>query len=272
MSIIFPIIVLIILISMIYLYIQNRFIQVEYININTKLSFEPNNLSILLITDTHFPRQNVNIKRLLSHIKNINPNIIMLGGDIINCGRKIPCKKTEAFIRQITQISDVYAVLGNHEHSNAELNKYLSILIKYNVSVMENSVSIIKYGNKSIEIIGLKCWRNFNKNYSMCHTSKNADLRLILTHMSPPIDDIKKLDKKTIIMAGHEHGGQIILPFMGGVISPDLGFFPKYYNGLYELSDKINLVMSRGIGKSRFPWRINNRPHLPVIILGTLVN
>lgn len=64
-----------------------------------------------------------------------------------------------------------------------------------------------------------------------------------------------------LIFSGHAHGGQIRLPFVGGLFTPDQGFFPKYDAGLFAEGD-TNMIISRGIGNSAFPVRINNRPEV----------
>lgn len=62
-------------------------------------------------------------------------------------------------------------------------------------------------------------------------------------------------------LSGHAHGGQFILPFLGGIYSPGQGLFPKYYRGMYEENGK-KLIVSRGLGNSRFPLRLFNRPEI----------
>lgn len=58
-----------------------------------------------------------------------------------------------------------------------------------------------------------------------------------------------------------------VLPFIGGVFTPDQGFFPKYSEGVHS-SGKTKMVISRGLGNSAFPLRIFNRPELIVCDLG----
>ncbi len=68
------------------------------------------------------------------------------------------------------------------------------------------------------------------------------------------------------MLSGHVHGGQMRLPFVGGIISPDQGFFPEYDAGLYTDSNQNeSMIVSRGLGNSLFPLRIFNRPELVLI-------
>ena len=69
-----------------------------------------------------------------------------------------------------------------------------------------------------------------------------------------------------LVLAGHTHGGQIRLPFIGGLVAPDQGFFPKYTDGFYTVED-TTMIVSRGLGNSIIPIRTFNRPELVVIKL-----
>ena len=69
-----------------------------------------------------------------------------------------------------------------------------------------------------------------------------------------------------LVLTGHAHGGQFRIPFIGGLIAPNQGLFPKYTSGLVQ--DKgTKMVISRGLGNSILPVRINNRPELVVVKL-----
>ena len=70
-----------------------------------------------------------------------------------------------------------------------------------------------------------------------------------------------------IVLAGHAHGGQVRLPWIGGIVAPDQGFFPEYTEGLYEAND-TSMIVSRGLGNSIIPVRIFNRPEIVCVELG----
>lgn len=69
-----------------------------------------------------------------------------------------------------------------------------------------------------------------------------------------------------LVLTGHAHGGQIRLPFLGGLYAPDQGFFPKYTAGVHH-RDGTDMVVSRGPGDSLLPLRINNTPELVTVTL-----
>ena len=88
---------------------------------------------------------------------------------------------------------------------------------------------------------------------------------ILLTHR-PELFNTYVEREIDLILVGHAHGGQIRIPFIGGIVAPNQGFFPKYTSGIFE-ENKTAMVVSRGIGNSIFPFRINNRPELVVITL-----
>ena len=69
-----------------------------------------------------------------------------------------------------------------------------------------------------------------------------------------------------VTFSGHAHGGQFRLPFIGGMIAPNQGFFPQYDAGVFT-EKGCSMVVSRGLGASIIPLRINNRPELVVVEL-----
>ena len=74
-----------------------------------------------------------------------------------------------------------------------------------------------------------------------------------------------------IVFTGHMHGGQFIIPGKGGVFSPDFGLFPELYEGehVYDYGDGNTMTMyiSRGLGNSAIPLRLNNYPEIVVVTL-----
>ena len=70
-----------------------------------------------------------------------------------------------------------------------------------------------------------------------------------------------------LVISGHVHGGQVVLPFVGGLFASDQGFFPDYVHGLYE-KNRVDILISSGLG-SGLTWvpRFNNPPEVVVLTL-----
>ncbi len=96
---------------------------------------------------------------------------------------------------------------------------------------------------------------------------KTTIYSVLLTHR-PQFFDLYADHGANLTLAGHVHGGQFRLPFLGGIYAPEQGFLPDYDGGIYEKSGSV-MIVSRGMGNSKFPIRINNRPEIILIELKT---
>lgn len=68
-----------------------------------------------------------------------------------------------------------------------------------------------------------------------------------------------------LVVSGHDHGGQVVVPFAGGVFGGDQGYFPKYVHGMYE-KERLHLFVSSGLGSANEPLpRVNNLPEVAVV-------
>ena len=93
----------------------------------------------------------------------------------------------------------------------------------------------------------------------------DTDFNILLSHRPEQFSVYKEMNVD-LVFSGHAHGGQIRIPFIGGIIAPNQGLFPKYTEGIYN-DGETSMVVSRGLGNSLFPFRVFNRPELIVITL-----
>ena len=95
--------------------------------------------------------------------------------------------------------------------------------------------------------------------------------KILLAHHPEFFEDYLKDTKKMpdLVFSGHAHGGQVILPFIGGLFAPGQGANPTYDFGMYvsKKDPSKRMIVSRGLGNSTFPLRINNRPEVVVVTL-----
>lgn len=92
-----------------------------------------------------------------------------------------------------------------------------------------------------------------------------TDFNILLSHR-PELLNVYKEFKIDLAFSGHAHGGQMRIPLLGGILSPNQGFFPKYSEGIYR-EGSTSMAVSRGLGNSLFPFRVFNHPELVVVIL-----
>lgn len=227
-----------------------------------------NDFKIIQISDFHNNKNKWLQNQVVNTIKNENPNIIVITGDLID---KDDHKYAEEFIKKIHKLSKIYYVPGNHEYIFGGYPKLKEILLKYNVNVLENEYTSINdyidlYGvkdpdskmtgdDKSYMEESLKAFKLNNKKYS-----------ILLSHR-PELFDIYIQNKYDLVFTGHAHGGQVIMPLIGPLYSPHQGVFPKYARGMKE-KDNTKMIISRGLGNSLFAIiRVNNKPELIIVSL-----
>ena len=99
------------------------------------------------------------------------------------------------------------------------------------------------------------------KNILESFITKQEDTFEILLAHRPEMFEIYSSADIDLVFSGHAHGGQINIPFKGGLVAPGQGWFPEYYKGVYE-KDNTQMVVNRGLGNSAFPFRINNKPEI----------
>lgn len=227
------------------------------------------NLSIVHISDIHY-YEKYNFKRLelvKENIKLLSPNYICITGDLIDSG-DISCKMIDklcSWLENLSKISKVIIVLGNHDIEHTIKNKRCYFINEYFLNVLNNIDNVYLLRNNyfkegNITFIGHELsyeyyeGKNIDIKKSIDCVLKYGDnkFNVLLTH-NPSIffeNDLNKLNNINLILCGHTHGGLMPDFFPGhfGIISPKKCFFPKNMRGIHKL-DNTTLIISSGIIK-----------------------
>ena len=222
---------------------------------------------IVQISDFHNSQSKAN--QVITKTADKKPDIIVITGDLID-SRKTDVRCTVDMGRELMAIAPVYFVTGNHEAGCMEYRDLETQLEELGVVILRNAhVSI----NDKIELYGIDDpYFSWNIEMSAAKTisgkiasvSTNANKKkynILLSHRPDAFASGKDFD---LILAGHIHGGQFRLPFTGGLLSPDRTFFPRYDAGKFTKESTV-MIVSKGIGNSTIPIRLNNAPELTVI-------
>lgn len=252
----------------VYLYWQDNAIMVtKYQYQNSKIPKSFDKYRILQISDLQNKIFGKHHKKLISAIQKQYPDCIVITGDLLDRNRTDVSSVIE-LIRQIVNIAPVYYVSGNHEHQSGKYQDLIVLLEQCGVVVLENNKQVITKQYESIAILGIKD-KSVNANYqkvlSVLSEIEKNDFQILLSHRPELLDVYSQYDID-MVLTGHAHGGQIRIPFVGGIFAPHQGFFPKYTSGVHT-KNNTTMIISRGLGNSTFPFRINNRPELLVIEL-----
>ena len=237
-------------------------------------------LRIVQVSDLHDACFGENNDRLVKEIENQRPDAVFLTGDMFD-GNRVDLENTLSFLKGLsdTSIPYVFYTPGNHEIGKSKVYEALIKRIEeqnLRINVLLNSSMSIDIKGQSVNVIGiyedaLEDIEVLKSSYSGC---KDGSLNLVLCHFPERIPAIVKNPELyfgeglpfafDFAFTGHAHGGQFRL--LGrGLYAPDQGWFPKYTDGLISLKNGSYEVISRGLGNSSLPIRINNTPELIVL-------
>ncbi|EJR06246.1 hypothetical protein II5_02519 [Bacillus cereus MSX-A1] len=260
----------------IFLYLQNNLISITEVKItSSKIPSSFKGYKILQISDLHNKKFGDNQDVLIQKIKSIDPDIIAITGDLID-SKSYDAEVSMQLIREIVKKYPVYFVTGNHEQWSGKYNNLEKELKKYDVNVLRNEYVGIRKGEQEINLLGIDdpefVTGNRDEGNIIIDEIKKAKIEMqpdkynvLLSHRPEFIKEYTN-ERLDLVLSGHAHGGQVRLPFIGGLVAPNQGVLPKYTAGLY-VEQNTSMVVSRGLGNSIIPQRILNRPEIVVVQL-----
>lgn len=248
---------------LIFFWYQNNHIVIDvYDYKSSKISDNTEKFSIVQISDLHNACFGKNNKNLVDDIESLEPDIIVITGDIVDSNHTDIGVAID-FVRQMTERYPVYYVTGNHEYwlDEGQRRELFTGIKDAGAVILNNEKITIDVGTDSITLIGLddNSLRDATLN-SIMETCDKNELTVVLAHEPQYLD--KYCDAGAdLVLTGHAHGGQMILPFIGPLIAPDQGFFPTYTAGQFQ-KESTTMYISRGLGNSVIPVRLFNYPEI----------
>lgn len=264
----------------IWIYWGNRFIEVTHIKISDRFIPEQfDGFVIVHVSDLHNAEFGENQYDILQKVRNANPDIIVITGDLVDSSHTnvgIAMK----FVEGISKVAPVYYVSGNHEAWSESYPILREQLEQNDIFVLDDKSVHLLQGETAIQLIGLSDpdfmlqsdlfgEKEAMINHKLQEIVKDNSYYSILLSHRPELIEAYSNYSIDLVLSGHAHGGQFRLPFIGGIIAPDQGFFPKYTAGMYTVG-RTRMIVSRGLGNSIIPIRMNNRPELVVVELNHL--
>lgn len=242
---------------------------------NSKIPVAFDGFTIAQVSDLHNKMFGENQEYLLAKLKTVNPDIIVITGDIID-RRRFDLAVAIDFVKGAAKIAPVYYVTGNHEAWSENFDITKAWLIEAGAVFMDDTAVTITRAGSNIRLMGISDPDFLTTDYDqgtdvsnvtrqLAKWADDKDFKILLTHR-PELFDLYTTNHMDLVFAGHAHGGQIRLPFVGGVVAPDQGFFPKYTGGSYT-QNSSTMYVSKGLGNSLFPIRINDGPEIVVVHL-----
>ena len=235
----------------------------EYKIVNSKITNDYYGLKIVHLSDIHFETINTKeLEKIVEKVNYIEPDIIVLTGDLLS--EKTYLK--EELINTLSKLESKlgkFAISGNHDI----IEEYEDIIDKIGFTNLNNSYELIYQSKEPIIISGMSSNlidSNINSKVEKFNDYMNSltedDVKpiysILLIHEPDYIDKID-LTNYDLVLGGHSHAGQVRLPLIGKIITPNGS--KKYYNEYYKVDNK-DFYISSGIGTSVMKVRLFNKP------------
>lgn len=258
-----------------FFYYENNIIKITKIKLKKDIKGK---VKIVHISDLHSKVFGNNNKVLVKKILKLKPNLILVTGDLIDTSG-VNIDDMLELLKTLTLKVPTYYILGNHENRLKNQNEFIKKIKSSGIKLLVNEIETTNIKGNTFNILGLNenqgsyqnyierrlgkySYKNYRELFNELEEKKG--FKIVLSHYPENFSLIGEASynkyKFDIMFSGHAHGGQFIIPFIGGLYAPGQGIFPKYFSGLYE--EKNSLIVSRGLGPSRFPLRLFNRPEI----------
>jgi predicted MPP superfamily phosphohydrolase len=206
------------------------------------------------------------IRRLADMVIALQPDLFALTGDFISTSMKSLPGCIEEMARVRARYG-TFATLGNHEHWYGDLSEIRSVFSQYGIPLLVNTHEVIRSSRDAFAVAGIDDLRSGSPDLAAALHGLDSGMPTLLLSHRPEIFPEAAARGIALTLAGHYHGGQIKLGLpTGGVSVADL--VTPYPEGLYRLDDS-NLYVSRGIGTTFTPVRLNVPPEITLLHLGS---
>lgn len=247
---------------------DSRLETTEYVYQNSKIPASFDNYKICQISDLHCKYFGNNNQTLLDAIQNMNPNIVVLTGDIVDEDHT-DLGSIESLFSGLNELRiPTYYITGNHELEKDAAKQYAqlqTLMSTYGVIDLDQKTVALSMGEDSVYLTGGKWYSRYITMY--LKPANPQDFNILLYHGADFFDLISDYNYD-LILSGHIHGGIVRVPLLDiGLFGNTGEFMPQYVSGIYQNDSKTStMIVSRGLGDSVIP-RFFNRPELVCITL-----
>jgi len=232
----------------------------EYTVIDKDLPISFYGLKIVHFSDLHYGRtiDDKNIVKIINEINNLNGDIVVFTGDLLDRDTKINTNIKNILIENLSKIKSTYGnyfVGGNHDVEN---KSFYEIMENSNFINLEENSDNIYIEKEYISLMGISSSTRKNVDISYIKEMDLAKYKIFLMHEPDNYKYIKN-NKFDLILAGHSHNGQVRLPIIGKITTPEGA--KVYYDEFYKI-DNTYFFISSGIGTSVLNIRLFNKPSI----------
>jgi len=225
---------------------------------------------ICVLSDLHNARYGVNQSQLLAAVAKTKPDVVLLLGDLFD--QHGTNSNTVALLGELSNRYTCYFVMGNHEYKTKQIQQVVAQIRATGIPILAGTSVLL---DSNVRIFGvddgmagkLKQLRQIQQAGS---ERNDSEYSILAIHVPNGVQSYLPY-QFDLMLSGHTHGGQIVLPgLLNGLYAPGQGFFPKYAGGRYDL-DSTTLIISRGLARKPL-WlpRVFNPPEVVLLDLKPL--
>ena len=221
-------------------------------------------LKIVQISDIHYKvtTSKKELKQIITEINLLKPDIVILTGDLFDSNIKYKKEDYIDIVKLLNKIDTNIAKYAIKGEDDLNINNWEEVINESNFIDLNDKYELVyNNGIDPLLIIGISSnYKNNHIKKTLTSIYKEINIKykysVLLTHEPDIIDEID-YSKFNLILSGHTHGGQVKLPFIGGMIKDK--YAKTYINDYYNLGN-TKLYISSGIGTSKYKFRLLNKP------------
>lgn len=227
---------------------------------------------LVLLTDLHSCDYGDGQRELLDAVEEQDPDLVLLGGDIVDDGAEMPEERALATVEALAEQWPTYYVTGNHEYRTGRAEEIKELIAGRGAVVLAGETTLVTVAGQTLQLcgvddpaVGAAVWQSQLEDVAAA--LEEHVYSILLSHRPERVADYTGRGFN-LILSGHAHGGQWRIPgLLNGLIAPNQGLFPRYAGGQYDL-DGTALIVSRGLAResTRIP-RLFNPPEVVVVDL-----
>jgi predicted MPP superfamily phosphohydrolase len=184
------------------------------------------------------------------------PDLIVLGGDYVTWGDRNYVNPSAEALAPLAAPHGVFGILGNHDDDH----DMPAALGRNGVQILKDARTRLTIRNETLDLVGIRFWTKRRSDIAAL-TKNAAPTTILLAHDPRRLAEAAALGLP-LVLSGHTHGGQVVLPLLGAVAA---GKFPVVAG--VARRDRTTIFVSRGVGTIYVPVRINCPPEVAVLTL-----
>ena len=193
---------------------------------------------------------------VLNLVRHVQPDLVVMTGDFVTNVKDVDILGD---VLQLFNKCNTVAVLGNHDYW-AGADAVREVIRKAGIALLTDDTVRLQIKNGVVQITG--CDTPWGKAPCVVPESPDGVLRIVLSHTP---DNIYRISKQFahMVFSGHNHAGQIRIPFIGSVVVPSV--YGRRFDHGHFIVHGTHLFVTSGVGASSPPIRLYCHPDIFVV-------